>query len=104
FTTASVPILVAAPGRLSMINGRPNRSDSHWLIRRATMSAGPPGGAPTIKCTGRCENGATADRRQAVAARQDYYQVAMDREEGVGLQKEASAWLVPLRRNGCFEL
>ena len=41
-TTASVPMLLPAPGRFSMMNGWPSRSDSHCPIRRATMSVGPP--------------------------------------------------------------
>jgi hypothetical protein len=52
-TTASAPILLPAPGRLSMINGWPSRSDSHRPIRRAMMSIWPPGGKPTTKRTGR---------------------------------------------------
>src|SRR6516165_10617676 len=41
-TTASVPILLPAPGRSSMTNGWPRRSDSHCPIRRATVSDVPP--------------------------------------------------------------
>src|SRR5262245_1218716 len=37
-TTASVAILVPVPGRFSMTNGWPIRSDSHCPISRATMS------------------------------------------------------------------
>src|SRR5262249_49872708 len=32
------------PGRFSMTTGWPSRSDSHWPIRRATISNPPPGG------------------------------------------------------------
>jgi hypothetical protein len=46
--TASVAILLAAPGRFSIMNGCPKRSDSHWPISRARMSLGPPGGKPEI--------------------------------------------------------
>src|SRR6516162_7885705 len=42
-TTASVAILLLAPGRFSMTNDWPSRSDSHWPIRRATISNPPPG-------------------------------------------------------------
>ena len=35
---ASVPVVVPAPGRFSMTNCWPSRSDSHWPIRRAIMS------------------------------------------------------------------
>ena len=52
-TTASVPILLPAPGRFSMRNGWPRRSDSHCPIGRATISNPPPAGAPTIRRTGR---------------------------------------------------
>src|SRR5262249_48329539 len=46
-------MLVAAPGRFSMMNGWPSRSDSHCPIKRAAMSVGPPGANPTRICTGR---------------------------------------------------
>ena len=52
-TTASVAILVPAPGRFSTMNCWPSRSESHWPIRRATMSAPPPAGKPTMMRTGR---------------------------------------------------
>jgi hypothetical protein len=52
-TTASVPMLVPPPGRFSMTNGWPSRSDSHCPIRRATMSVAPPGASGTITRTGR---------------------------------------------------
>src|SRR6516165_5611545 len=42
FTTASVAILVPAPGRFSTTNCWPSRSDSHCPIIRATMSVAPP--------------------------------------------------------------
>ena len=51
--TASVAMLVAAPGRFSTMTCWPSRSDSHCATRRAPISAGPPAGKPTIKCTGR---------------------------------------------------
>jgi len=38
FTTASVAMFVAAPGRFSMMKVWPSRSDSHCPISRATMS------------------------------------------------------------------
>src|SRR5262245_59408578 len=44
FTTASVAILVPAPGRFSTTNDWPSRSESCCPIRRATTSALPPGG------------------------------------------------------------
>src|SRR5213592_1808426 len=47
-TTASAAILVAAPGRFSMTNGWPSRSESHWPIRRAMMSLPSPAGKPTM--------------------------------------------------------
>ena len=52
-TTASVPILLPAPGRFSMMNCWPSRSDSHCPIRRAMMSVAPAGGKPTMMRTGR---------------------------------------------------
>src|SRR5262249_22134093 len=52
-TTCSVAIVLAAPGRLSMTNDWPSRSDSHCPSRRALMSAAWPGGKPTTMCTGR---------------------------------------------------
>jgi hypothetical protein len=48
-----VPILAPAPGRFSMMNCCPSRSDSHCPIRRAMMSAPPPGAKPTMMRTGR---------------------------------------------------
>src|SRR5262245_46736317 len=51
--TASVAMLVPAPGRFSMMNCWPRRSVSHWPIRRAVMSTDPPGGKPTTIRTGR---------------------------------------------------
>src|SRR5262249_55238905 len=51
-TTASVPILLPAPGRFSMMNGWPSRSESHWPIRRAVMSLAPAGATGTIRRTG----------------------------------------------------
>src|ERR1700730_8055516 len=53
FTTAWVAILVPAPGRFSITNGWPRRSDSHCPISRATMSYPPPAAKPTMMCTGR---------------------------------------------------
>ena len=44
FTTASVAILVPAPAQFSTTKGWPRRSESCWLIKRATTSAVPPGG------------------------------------------------------------
>ena len=52
-TSASVAILLAAPGRLSTMNCWPSRSDSHCPIRRAMMSIWPPAGKPTRIRTGR---------------------------------------------------
>jgi hypothetical protein len=52
-TTASVPMLLPAPGRFSMMNGWPSRSESHWPISRARMSVEPAGANGTIKRTGR---------------------------------------------------
>ena len=46
-------IVPAAPGRFSMTNGWPSRSDSHWPIRRAAMSAGPPAAKGATTRTGR---------------------------------------------------
>jgi hypothetical protein len=45
--------LLAAPGRFSTMNWRPNRSESHWAIRRDVMSLPVPGAKPTMMCTGR---------------------------------------------------
>ena len=42
--------LVLAPGRFSMMNCWPSRSDSRWPIRRATMSVVPPGGKAHDDC------------------------------------------------------
>src|SRR6516225_11974408 len=53
FATASVPIVVPAPGLFSMTKGWPSRSDSHSPIRRAMMSYVPLGAAPTMMRTGR---------------------------------------------------
>src|SRR6516162_7331293 len=44
--------MVDAPGRFSMTNGWPSRSDSHCPISRAAMSVVPAGEAGTIRCTG----------------------------------------------------
>src|SRR5262249_60816233 len=52
-TTASVPILLPAPGRFSMMNGWPSRADKYWPIKRAIMSLPPPAGKPTTMRTGR---------------------------------------------------
>src|SRR6516162_2861487 len=52
-TTASVPIVVDAPGRFSITNCWPRRSDSQCPIRRATMSVVPAGVNGTITRTGR---------------------------------------------------
>ena len=52
-TTASVPILPALPGLFSTRNSFPRRSDSHWPIKRARMSCGPPGAKATMMRTGR---------------------------------------------------
>jgi Arc/MetJ-type ribon-helix-helix transcriptional regulator len=46
-------ILPLAPGRLSMMNCWPSRSDSQWPMRRALMSFSPPGAKPTTMRTGR---------------------------------------------------
>jgi hypothetical protein len=46
-------MLPLAPGRLSMMKGWPSRSDSHWPMRRALRSFGPPGAKPTTMRTGR---------------------------------------------------
>ena len=43
----------AAPGRFSMMNGCPSRSDSHWAIKRPRISGELPGAIPVIKRTGR---------------------------------------------------
>jgi hypothetical protein len=51
--TASVPIVPPAPGRLSMTNGWPRRSDSHCAIGRARMSLVLPAGKVTTIRTGR---------------------------------------------------
>src|SRR5262245_26653785 len=48
-----VPILLAAPGRFSMTNCWPSRSDSHCPIKRAMMSVPPAGANPTMMRTGR---------------------------------------------------
>jgi hypothetical protein len=45
-------ILLPAPGRLSTMNDWPSRSESHWPVSRAAMSAEPPGVYP--KRTGLC--------------------------------------------------
>src|SRR5882672_4106699 len=50
---ASAAILVLAPGRFSMMNGWPSRSESHWPMRRAVMSDAPPAAKPTMMRTGR---------------------------------------------------
>jgi hypothetical protein len=39
---ASVAMLLPAPVRFSTTNCWPSRCDSHWLMRRAQMSVGPP--------------------------------------------------------------
>src|SRR5712691_909363 len=52
-TTASVAMLPPAPGRFSMMNCWPKRSDSHCAIRRAAMSGAPPAANPTKMRTGR---------------------------------------------------
>jgi len=46
-------MLPPPPGLLSMMNCWPSRSDSHWPIRRAVMSAAPAGAIGTIMRTGR---------------------------------------------------
>ncbi len=51
--TASVAMLVPAPGRFSTTNGRPSRSDSHCASSRQTTSVEPPGVNPTTMRTGR---------------------------------------------------
>jgi hypothetical protein len=53
FTTASVAILVPAPGRFSTTNCWPSRSESHCPMIRATMSVAPPAAKPTMMRTGR---------------------------------------------------
>jgi site-specific recombinase XerD len=45
--------VLPAPGRFSMMNCWPSRSESHWPISRATMSAPPPAGKPVMMRTGR---------------------------------------------------
>jgi hypothetical protein len=52
-TTASVAVLLDAPGRFSTTKGWPSRSVNHSLISRARMSFGPPATKPTTKRTGR---------------------------------------------------
>jgi hypothetical protein len=52
-TTASVPIFPPAPGRFSITNCWPTRSDNYWPIKRAKMSVPPAGAKGTIKRTGR---------------------------------------------------
>jgi hypothetical protein len=52
FTTASVAILVPAPGRFSTTNCWPRRCDSHCAISRATISVEPPAAKPTMTRTG----------------------------------------------------
>src|SRR5690349_14352999 len=51
-TTASTAMLVPAPGRFSMMTGCPSRSESQEPMTRATVSAPPPGGNPTIQRRG----------------------------------------------------
>ena len=51
-TNSRSTILLPAPGRLSMMNGCPSRSDNHCPMSRAVMSAAPAGPNGTIKCTG----------------------------------------------------
>src|SRR5205823_9321012 len=51
-TTDSVPILPPAPGRFSITNDWPRRSDSHCPIRRATTSDPPAAANPVSRCTG----------------------------------------------------
>src|SRR5690349_25075656 len=46
-------MLVAAPGRFSITNDCPVRSDSHCPISRAVTSVEPPGAKPTTSRTGR---------------------------------------------------
>src|SRR5262245_56160362 len=46
-------MMLFAPGRLSITNCWPSRSDSHWPIRRAVMSPAPAGAIGTIRRTGR---------------------------------------------------
>jgi len=52
-TTASVAILLPAPGRFSTMNGWPSRSDSQCASRRAMISGEVPAGRPTITLTER---------------------------------------------------
>ena len=52
-TTASAAILLPAPGRFSMMNGRASRSDSHCPMIRAAMSVPPPAAKPEMMRTGR---------------------------------------------------
>jgi hypothetical protein len=49
----SAAILPPAPGRFSMTNRCPRRSDSHWPMRRASTSMAWPAANPTNGCTGR---------------------------------------------------
>jgi len=46
-----VAIELLAPGRLSMTNDCPSRSESHWPSKRALMSADWPGGKPILNFT-----------------------------------------------------
>src|SRR5690606_27756862 len=53
---ASVPMLVAPPGRLTITTGWPRRPLIGPAIARATESVAPPGGYGTIHCSGRSGN------------------------------------------------
>jgi hypothetical protein len=53
FATASAPIVLPAPGRLSTTIGWPSRLDSGGAMMRPRMSPGPPGEKGTIMVIGR---------------------------------------------------
>src|SRR5712691_623043 len=61
-------MLLPAPGRFSMTKGCPRRSVSHWPIRRAEMSVGPPGVKPTLTRTGRVGEPCDHPRRDAAGS------------------------------------
>src|SRR5215470_13560803 len=66
FAAACAPMMVLAPGRLSITTGCPQSWLIVWPIRRATMSLGPPAGKGTIIRIGRL--GKLADGSSAAAA------------------------------------
>ena len=53
FATSCAPIAVLAPGRFSITTGWPQSSLIFCPVRRAMMSAGPPGGNGTTMRTAR---------------------------------------------------